>query len=360
MKLTSPAAVLSVGLLLGSTATYIAVRGTSTAPPPPVAATAAAGTPAPARDGTSAVVLTPDALRRANIQVAPVGSRAVASQVRVPATIEANAYKAVVVKALAAGRVTRVPAALGMAVRRGAPLAELYSPELAEAERAYVAAASSLAAHDRQLARTERLTEIGAASQQELEQSHAEHAAMVSALDGAQARLDLLGIAADAIGALRTSGRVSAGITVAAPIDGIVTTREANVGLNVETGTPLFTIVDLSTVWAVGSLFERGAAVVREGSRATVEVAGRNEQHGTVSYIDPRVNAETRATEVRVELPNPGRMLRLGMYAEIVLDAGEPRVGVVVPARAIQTVGSGAVVYVEDPGAPGRDRKSVV
>jgi hypothetical protein len=79
-----------------------------------------------------------------------------------------------------------------------------------------------------------------------------------------------------------------------------------------------------------------------------------SDQQGTVSYIDPRVSAETRATQVRVELPNPGRTLRLGMYADIVIAAGGGRAVPVVPARAIQTVGSGTVVYVEDPGAPGR------
>jgi membrane fusion protein, heavy metal efflux system len=272
----------------------------------------------------------------------------------VPATIEANAYKAVVVKALAAGRVTRVAAQLGMAVRRGASLADLYSPELSESERAYVAAGAALTAHDRQLARTERLTEIGAASQQELEQAHAEHAAMVSALDGAQARLELLGVPADVIARLRTSGGVGASISVVAPIDGVITTRETNVGLNVEAGAPLFTVVDLSTVWAVASVFEHEAAAVHEGNRATVKIPGTSELDGTVSYIDPHVSSETRATQVRVELRNPGRALRLGTYADIVIDAGEPRVAVVVPASAIQTIGAGAVVYVEDPAAPGR------
>lgn len=353
MKLSSLAAALLAGLLLGSAATFLVVRRTP-AVPPPSATTAAADTAATPPAGATAVVLTADAIKRANIQVAPVVPRAVATQVRVPGTIEANAYKAVVVKALAAGRITRVAAELGMPVRRGANLAELYSPELSEAERAYVTAGAALAAHDRQLARTERLSEIGAASQQELEQAHAEHAAMVSALDGAQARLELLGVPRETIARLRESGGVSASITVVAPIDGVVTTREANVGLNVEAGAPLFTVVDLSTVWAVGSVFEHDAGTVHEGSRATVRIPGTSERHGTVSYIDPRVSAETRATQVRVELPNPGGTLRLGMYADIVIDGGQPRLSVMVPVRAIQTVGSGAVVYVEDPQTPGR------
>ena len=78
-------------------------------------------------------MLTPEAIERANIQVAPVETRAVGSQVRVPGTIQPNGYKEVVVKALVAGRITRVAAELGRQVRRGTVLAELYSPELAQA-----------------------------------------------------------------------------------------------------------------------------------------------------------------------------------------------------------------------------------
>src|SRR4051812_34553449 len=350
MKTIAFGAVLAAGLVLGSTVTYLWVRQT----PSPAAAVSGAASRSAAPDrtpnGAPTVTLTAEAMERAHIRVEPIAMRPLAAQILAPGTIEANGYKEVVVKALAAGRLTRVAAELGMPVRRGTILAELYSPELSEAERAFVAAAAALSAHDRQLARTDRLVQIGAASQQELEQAHAEHTAMTSALDNAQARLELLGVPAEAIARLRGSGAVSASISLAAPIDGVVTTREANVGLNVDAGAPLFTIVDLSTVWAVGSVFERDVAAVRVGSRATVRVAGTNVARGTVAYVDPRVNADTRATQVRVEIPNPGRALRLGMYAEIVIDAGEDRSVTAVPAGAIQTVGSGPVVYVEDPG----------
>jgi cobalt-zinc-cadmium efflux system membrane fusion protein len=354
MKTIAFGAVLAAGLVLGSTVTYLWLRHTPSPPAAMSGAAARSAAPDSAPSGASIVTLTPEAMARAHIRVEAIAVRPIAAQLLVPGTIEANGYKEVVVKALAAGRLTSVAVELGTPVRRGTILAELYSPELSEAERAFVAAAAALSAHDRQLARTERLVLIGAASQQELEQAHAEHTAMTSALDNAQARLELLGVPAEAIARLRGSGTVSASISLAAPIDGVVTTREANVGLNVDAGAPLFTIVDLSTVWAVGSVFERDAAAVRVGSRATVRIAGTNAARGTVAYVDPRVNADTRATQVRVEIPNPDRTLRLGMYADIVIDAGADRSVAAVPARAIQTVGSGPVVYVEEPGTAGR------
>ena len=66
---------------------------------------------------------------------------------------------------------TRVLAELGQSVRRGQPLAEIFSPELAEAETRFVSARAELDAHERELQRTEKLVEIGAASRQELERA---------------------------------------------------------------------------------------------------------------------------------------------------------------------------------------------
>jgi hypothetical protein len=138
-------------------------------------------------------------------------------------------------------------------------------------------------------------------------------------------------------------------------MDGFVTERGANVGLNVDTATKLFTVVDLSTVWVVGALYEKDFAHVRVGSAATVttsaypglKVAGR------VSYIDPQVSQDTRTARVRVEVPNPRQELRLGMYADVEIETPAARQAVMIPRSAVQTVGDRQVVYVASPNEPG-------
>src|SRR5207237_1112645 len=82
--------------------------------------------PGRAPSGAPIVTLTPEAMERAHIRVEPIAIRPLAAQLIVPGTIEANGYKEVVVKALAAGRLTRVAVELGTPVRRGTILAELY------------------------------------------------------------------------------------------------------------------------------------------------------------------------------------------------------------------------------------------
>jgi cobalt-zinc-cadmium efflux system membrane fusion protein len=302
------------------------------------------------------VSLSEDALKRAGIEVVTVTTGAGASAVRIPGTVEPNAYKQVVVTPLVAGRVTRVLAELGDQVRRGQTLAQVFSPELADAQTRYLSAKAELEAHERELDRTTKLVTIGAASQQELEHLHAEHAAKLSSVQSLRSRLVLLGMPASAIDGSAPGRAVDATTSIPAPIAGVVTERGANVGLNVDTATKLFTVVDLSTVWVVGALYEKDFSRVRVGSAAIVatnaypglKLAGR------VSYIDPQVSPDTRTARVRVEVPNARQELRLGMYADIEIATTAGRQAVMIPRSAVQDVGDRQVVYVANPIESGK------
>jgi RND family efflux transporter MFP subunit len=317
----------------------------------------AAAAPAPP-EGPAAlpdveVNLTPEAVERAGIVVAPVATRESAAATRLPGIVEPNAYQQVVVTPLLAGRVTRVRVELGARVRRGQTLAEIYSPELADAQTKYVAAKAMLGAHDLELQRTHKLVEIGAASRQELERAHAEHETQSAMLQSARAQLELLGVPPATIDAIGTGTNVSATATVPAPIDGVITARTANVGLNVDPATELFTVVDLSTVWVVADVYETDFSRVQVGSPARVTTAAYPDVAftGSISYIDPQVNPDTRTAKVRVEVPNPRGELRLGMYADVLV-TGAAASAAVVPRSAVQNVGDRTVVYVVSPQEP--------
>ena len=109
------------------------------------------------------VTLTEEATARAGIVVEPVARGTSALDLRLPAVVEPNAYRQVVVTPLVGGRVIRVSAELGDGVRRGETMAQIYSPPLAEAQTRYVSARAMLDAYDRELQRTEKLVEIGSA-----------------------------------------------------------------------------------------------------------------------------------------------------------------------------------------------------
>src|SRR3954453_15135589 len=145
-----------IGLIAaGAGLAYIAVRP---APPITSAQSTAAGAlqppagplpSAPAAGATPDLVVTlaPEAIQRAGIVIAPVSSGRDTSTLRLPGVVEPNAYKQVVITPLVGGRLTRVLAELGQSVRRGQPLAEIFSPELAEDETRLVSAPTGPEAH---------------------------------------------------------------------------------------------------------------------------------------------------------------------------------------------------------------------
>ena len=348
------AAVLST-LVVGAGGMYLAMRVSRV---PDAVQSSAPGAASPAADSAAptlqdvVVPLSKDAADRAGIGLTPVSAQPVADSLRVPGVVEPNAYRQVTVTPFVSGRVVRVPVQLGDRVRKGQSIAQVYSPELAEARTKYVAARAMLDAHDRELQRTQKLVDIGAASRQELERLHAEHAAQTAEVESARARLRLLG--ADADDTAAANPQASATTNVTAPIDGIVTERVANAGSNVDPTTKLLTIVDLSNVWIVADVYERDLHRVREGQRAVVTTTAYPDQQleGRVSFIDPQLNAATRTAKIRVEVANPRGNLRLGMYTDVAIESAGSTPVLTVPKEAVQSVGERQVVYLASPGAP--------
>jgi cobalt-zinc-cadmium efflux system membrane fusion protein len=364
-----PVLVVAAAVLLavGAGAAYIGLRSRAPGPassndqpttrvPAPLpaaeqpASSSSASTPLP----DVVVTLSQEAAKRAGITTTAVSAGTASGGVRAPGVVEANAYKQVVVTPVVSGRVTRVTADLGQHVQRGQALAQIFSPELADAQTRYISARAELEAHEQELARTEKLVAIGAASRQELERIHAGHTARRADVESAASRLQLLGLSADAIEALGPGKNQGATTNVPAPIAGVVTERLANVGLNVDQATKLFTVVDLSSVWVVANLYEKDFARVRVGSPATITTNAYPGLvlQGRVSYIDPQISAETRTAKVRIEVPNARNDLRLGMYAEALLGDEGGVSTAMIPRSAIQNVGDRTVVYLVNPKAP--------
>lgn len=300
-----------------------------------------------ADDGS--LVLTPDMITRAGITTQVVASGVTSGRLRLPATVQPNGYNEVVVTSLVPGRVTGIRAELGQFVKRGQTLISLYSPELAEAQAAYLGSAADLVAQDQRVARASRLVEIGAVSKQELDDAEAARTRVRAATESARARLLLLGMEPDAITALRNNPNVGASVEVPAPMSGQITERGANPGLNIETSTPLFTIVDMSNVWVVANVFERDLGRIRLKMPATITTQAYPDLSltGIVSYLSPQVQPETRTAEIRIEVPNRNSQLRFGMFVDVDVDTGSSDAGILIPRAAVQTRGDAQVVYVQ-------------
>ena len=304
---------------------------------------------APVSQSEAIVITLPvEGMERMNLEFAPVVERPVRTEVRVPGVVEPDGYREVDVTSLVAGVATEVRAELGQSVRRGQPLARLFSQELADAQTTLIGMDADLEVDHKRLLRMQELVKIGAASQEELESVEAEHLQHTAHVEEASQRLTLYGLNSAQIDQVREGRRVSSDISIPAPVDGVVTMRNLNPGQVVTTSQELFTITDLSSVWVEGNLLEDDFAQVRLGSHAFITTTAYPDRvyQGNVDYIDPRVDPQTRTARVRVTIDNRDFALRLGMYAELLFSSTNGRSVPIVPSQALQMIGSKTVVYV--------------
>ena len=238
------------------------------------------------------------------------------------------------------GRIERLHvSATGERVKRGQVIATLYSPEVYSSHQDLIQARQQL----------ERLREGATASAR---------GAAEAALDAARDRLRLLGVPAREVRAMERADKPSERVRIRTPFGGTVIERLATQGSYVETGTGLYRVADLSTLWVQLDAYESDLPVLKAGQDVVLRVEALPGElfTGRVTFVDPVLDPKTRTARVRIEVDNQDRRLRPGMFVEANVkgDAtGEPTdaAPLVVPATAPLFTGRRSVVYVEVPDA---------
>ena len=265
------------------------------------------------------VAIDPRLQQSLGVRTAEVREGALAPVVEAVGNVAYNERETVLVQARSSGFVERLFARAPLdAVRKGQPLAELYVPDWVAAQEEY------LSARRMQGTRLEALVE------------------------GARQRMRLAGMSEAQIRLVESTGRVQARLTLAAPIDGVVSELGAREGMTVAPGALLFRINGLATVWVNAEVPETQSAEVRPGSRVearTPALPGKLFK-GSVSALLPEVNPATRTLKARVELANPGGELKPGMFATVSFTPAARKSALLVPSEAVIQTGRRSVVIV--------------
>lgn len=259
--------------------------------------------------------------------------------------------------------------------------------EVDAATRQVKASEAALTEMQNRYQRTSRLVIIGAASREDLEQdttklraaeaeavearnrldransilavnpeTRAQNEEALNKLRGAESelasvrqRLLLYGMSSGQMSSLHNASQITSELAVPAPISGIITERSVNAGEPVEANKELMRITDLSSVWVAAQAFEKDLPKLRTGTGASItsKVFPERIFRGQVTYIDPSVDPATRTAKVRVELANPGRVLKLGMFVDVSFGSlgNSERTVPVVPSSAVQNVDSRQVLF---------------
>ena len=166
--------------------------------------------------------------------------------------------------------------------------------------------------------------------------------------DSARRRLLLWDMSAADIDRVVRSGKPQRDVIIRSPADGVVLTKNAIQGTRVMPTDTLYEIGDLSRVWILADVYEVDLPYVRVGQTAQVTISsipGRS-WIGRVSFVSPTLDEKTRTGKVRLELDNPGGLLRPDMYADVILQ--EPvGMAVAVPDSAVLQTGTRSIAFVD-------------
>ncbi len=214
----------------------------------------------------------------------------------------------------------------------------------------------------REAARAQRLYERKAFSERQLQAAEADLKAAKAAYDAAAKRVEALSSSPAVANASRGVGSANASYTVSAPLSGYVTKVNKSIGEQVQPGEAILEISNLDTVWVEAPIFERDLSRLAGNVSATFTTPAYPDQEfkGVVLDIGVVVDEQTRASKVIFQLPNGGRALRLGMQANVRLDAGEQVTAMLIPKEAVLEHEGKKIVYVLLSGEEFERREVVV
>jgi Cu(I)/Ag(I) efflux system membrane fusion protein len=235
--------------------------------------------------------------QRAGLETESIKYRELFKEIRTVGKLDYNERRVAYITARIDGRVDRVYADFtGIHVKANDHLVDIYSPELYSTQTELLRALEA-----RQQRPSDRFTE--------------------TTLESARTKLRLLGILPEQIAQIEETRKETTHLTIYAPIGGVIIEKDVREQQYVEEGHMLYRIADLDPIWLYLDIYEYDLAWVRYGQAVEVKVEAYPGEtfQGTVVFIEPFLNDETRTVKVRVNLKNPGYKLKPAMYASAAL-----------------------------------------
>jgi RND family efflux transporter MFP subunit len=280
--------------------------------------------------GGSDIKISPDRVQKLGVRVEAAARRDLARAIRAAGRVEPDERRTYAVAPRFEGWVEKLHVnATGQPVTRGQPLFEVYSPELVAVQREYA---------------------IAARGEDTLKDSPEDtRNAMRQLAASSLTRMRNWDLPEDQVQSLARGGEIKRTVTFRSPVSGIVSERKALQGMRFMPGEMLYQIVDLSSVWVIADVFEQDLGLVKQGAVAKIAINAYPDRAftGRVTYVYPNLTAETRTVPVRVELANPGMLLKPGMYASVELAGTGRAKALTVPQSAIIDSGVRRIVLVQ-------------
>jgi membrane fusion protein, heavy metal efflux system len=284
------------------------------------------------------IVLSPEALKNAALELSTAGPGELSVTLSLPGEVSLNQDTLAHVTPRVSGTAREVRKNVGEAVKKGEVLALLDSRDLAESQREFLASKERLSLAEATFARAEQL-------QKENVSAEKDFLAAKQAL--AEARIEERSAAQKlrAVGGAAGGGN---GYALVAPFAGTIIEKHISVGEVLSEQTRAFTVADLSSVWVNVTVYAKDLSRVAVGQAAEVRAEGiASPAQGTILYLGQVVGEVTRSATARVVLREPGAAWRPGLFATAEVTVARVQAAVVVDDSALQTVAKRQVVFVQ-------------
>ncbi len=210
----------------------------------------------------------------------------------------------------------------GMDVKKGQPMAVIYSPELIAAEQEFLQAVSFASVSANTVTPSNTL------------------------ISSARERLRFFGMSGAEIDRLQSTGKVIDRVTIYSPSDGVILEKDVFEGQKISEGQSLFKVADLYHVWILADVFKIDMPFLKSGSPATVTYSNSESYDGRVDFVYPEVDVTARSVKVRIPLNNPGMVMKVGQYVNVAIHSPVSYDAIAVPSQAVINTGLRQVVAV--------------
>ena len=258
--------------------------------------------------------------------------RQAASTLNVTGSVAPDVSRELPVLSLANGRVVSLKVGLGDYVRKGQLVMQVQSPDVSTAFATYLRAVSDEHLAKVTLDRDTLLYDKGAIAQSQLEAAQNGEQDAATGLQAAEQQLRILGV---------DKNKPGDTVPVYAPTSGVVISQNVTAagaaGVNFAGASGSLIIADLSHVWVICDVYENDLATVHLGESAEIRLAAYPGRvlTGTISDIGAALDPSLRTAKVRIQVPNAGNLLRIGMFATATFHGAKAEQRVVVPASAV-------------------------
>ena len=259
------------------------------------------------------VRITPAQIKTLGIETSVIQANANANSQRLPGEIVVPVDQARIISAPQSGLIDQMWVATGQRVKQGQALAHLSSPDLVALQRDHLQALSQQRLSQNSLNRDAELYKDGIIAERRYLTSESNHAEVNALLAERRQALKLSGMSPQAIKNLETSGSYTNGITLTAPIDGMVLEQLVTAGQRVDSAMPIYRIAKLSPLWLEIHAPTQALSSIQLGMKVSIRNA---EASGKVIAIVPNVNKLDQTAMVRVAIINGTASLAPGQLVE--------------------------------------------